>query len=227
MARKDYLHRTADDYTRFFRNLVQYCNRKCSVVPPATAPEWTHISEADLTVLEDAFEAWYAAYLPTLKPHLPPVTLAKNRAKKASDAVIRVFVNRFLKYLPVTDAERLEMELPVRDSHHTPRPKPSTRPVFTVEGKKTRLIEVDFSDEDSESKARPEGYSGAVIYWIVADDPVVDPKKLPNSVLATDTPHILEFEEADRRKVVSVALCWQNTKGWKGSPTEVQTAIIP
>ncbi|MDR1899712.1 MAG: hypothetical protein LBQ55_06885, partial [Treponema sp.] len=226
MSRKDYLHRPDDDYNRFFKNLVQYCQKKCAAVPPATAPEWTHIPAADLAGLSGAYAAWYTAYAPTLKPHLPSETLTKNQAKKAADAVIRLFVNKYLRYLPVTDAERREMELPVRDTTPSPRPDPPTRPEFSIEGKKTRLVEVDFQDEGSESKAKPEGYAGAVIYWIAAAAPVTDPKKLPNSVLATSTPHILEFEEEDRGKIVSVALCWQNTKGRKGTATEVQTAIV-
>jgi hypothetical protein len=83
--------------------------------------------------------------------------------------VIRLFVNRFLRYPPVTDAERLEMELPVRDTTPTPRPEPPTRPEFYLRGHDTRLVDVHFKDQGSESKARPEGYDGAVVYWSVGD----------------------------------------------------------
>ncbi|MDR1899820.1 MAG: hypothetical protein LBQ55_07435 [Treponema sp.] len=227
MSRKDYLSRTSADYTRFFKNLVQYVNIKCSIVPPATAPRWTHIPAAEVTALGDAFNAWYTAYTPTLKPHLPSETLAKNQAKKASDAAIRLFVNKYLRYPPVTDAERREMEIPVKDTHPSRRPAPSTRPEFYLKGRDTRLVDVFFQDEGSESKAKPEGYAGAVVYWIVADTPVTNPKKLPNSALATTTPYTIEFEEEDRGKMVSVALCWQIGKGWKGSVTEVRSTIIP
>jgi hypothetical protein len=51
--------------------------------------------------------------------------------------------------------------------------------------------------------------------------------ELTNSVLATRTPHILEFTELDRGKTVYIAMRWQNKKGHKGPPSEIQSAIIP
>jgi hypothetical protein len=205
---------------------VQYVNRKCTTIPPATSPEWTHIPPADVTAFNDSYAFWYTAYAPTRVPHLPAETLAKNQAKTATKSAIRLFVNRFLRYAPVTDAEKLEMGIPIKDTTPTPRPKPPTRPEFRLKSGDSRLVAVHFKDEGSENKARPAGCDGAVVYWLVADAPVTDPKKLTSSALATRTPFIIEFEEADRGKFVSVALCWQNKKGWKGTTTEVQNTVV-
>jgi hypothetical protein len=46
-------------------------------------------------------------------------------------------------------------------------------------------------------------------------------------VLATRTPHILEFTEEERGKTVYVAICWQNEKGEKGPWSEIESAIVP
>jgi hypothetical protein len=50
---------------------------------------------------------------------------------------------------------------------------------------------------------------------------------LTRSVLATRTPHILEFTEEERGKTVYVAICWQNEKGEKGPWSEMESAIVP
>jgi hypothetical protein len=227
MAHHDYIPQNDAEFDLFFKNLVQYVSKMCTIIPPATAPEWDHIPVAARTKLVDSYSAWYTAYVPTRTPHIPSETLTKNQAKAASCDDIRRFVNRYLRDDPVTDAQRVDMGIHNRDPHPNPKPKPPTRPEFRLAVKATRLIDVHFKDEGSETKGKPDDYDGAVIYWAIAAAPVINPEELPRSVLATRTPHTLEFAENDRGKTLSVALCWQNGKGWKGSPTEVQTAIIP
>jgi hypothetical protein len=68
---------------------------------------------------------------------------------------------------------------------------------------------------------------GAVIFWAVLDHVPSGIEELVNSVLATRTPHILEFTGKDRGKTVYIALRWQNTKGRMGPPSGIQSAIVP
>jgi hypothetical protein len=79
----------------------------------------------------------------------------------------------------------------------------------------------------SDSKAKPYGVNGAVIIYAVLDAPPADHSALTSSVLATRTPHILEFTEEERGKTVYVAICWQNEKGQKGPWSEIESAIVP
>ncbi|MDR2068863.1 MAG: hypothetical protein LBP71_03235, partial [Spirochaetaceae bacterium] len=65
------------------------------------------------------------------------------------------------------------------------------------------------------------------ISWAVLDAPPADEKALTNTVLATRTPHVLEFTEEERGKTVYVCLQWQNEKGERGRPSEIQSAVIP
>jgi hypothetical protein len=220
---KDYIPNKDAEFDNFFKFMNQYVAEKCG----GQIPDWTHIPVQACQSMADAYTAWYAAYVKTIGPHTPVDTEAKNDAKKAAKAVIRPFVNQYLRFPPVTDQDREAMGIPNRDEKPTPIPKPATRPEFRLAVKDTRLINVHFQDQGSTSKAKPYGYEGAVIYWAVAAAPFTNPDDLPHSTLATRTPYTLEFAEADRGKTVSVALCWQNDKGGKGSPTEVQTAIVP
>ncbi|MDR0751261.1 MAG: hypothetical protein LBF12_01545, partial [Christensenellaceae bacterium] len=68
---------------------------------------------------------------------------------------------------------------------------------------------------------------GAVIAYAVLDAPPADVSALIRSVLATRTPHILEFTEEERGKTVYVAICWQNEKGERGPWSEIESAIVP
>jgi hypothetical protein len=79
----------------------------------------------------------------------------------------------------------------------------------------------------SKSNAKPYGVNGAVIVYAVLDAPPADVSALTRSVLATRTPHILEFTEEERGKTVYVAICWQNEKGEKGPWSEIESAIVP
>jgi hypothetical protein len=86
-----------------------------------------------------------------------------------------------------------------------------------------RRLKVHFRDLDSESKARPYGTNGAVIFYAVLDAPA----DLTHSVPATRTPHILEFTGQERGRTVYLAICRQNEKGEKGPPSEIESAIVP
>jgi hypothetical protein len=79
----------------------------------------------------------------------------------------------------------------------------------------------------STSKAKPYGTNGAVIAYAVLNAPPTNPDALTHTVLATRTPHILEFTEEERGKTVYVTICWQNEKGQRGPWSEIESAIVP
>ncbi|MDR2807511.1 MAG: hypothetical protein LBB43_00715, partial [Spirochaetaceae bacterium] len=60
------------------------------------------------------------------------------------------------------------------------------------------MLEVDFWESGSHSKAKPEGIQGAKICWGLFDAAPETPEGLPHSVFATRTPHTLEFSEDER-----------------------------
>jgi hypothetical protein len=60
----------------------------------------------------------------------------------------------------------------------------------------------------------------------VLDHPPADAGELTKALLATRTPHTLEFTEEERGKTVYVALQWQNNKGQKGPWSEILWAIV-
>jgi hypothetical protein len=220
---KDYLALNDAVFDKWFKFMIQYVNVKCT----GATPEWTHIPQAVRTALADAYAAWYTAYANTIGPHTPVDTEAKNDAKKAAKAAVRPFVNQYLRFPPVTDEDRTAMGIPNRDPTRTPIGKPKTKPVFNVQVKGARSLTLPFHDEGTTSRAIPYGMSGAVISSGIFDSPPANQKQLASTVLATASPHVLEFEEEDRGKRVYIAMQWQNERGVRGNYTDMQSAIIP
>ena len=209
----------------FFKNICQYVTMMCE----GETPQWTHIPPAERTALFAAYTDWNAAYMPTLVPHIPAVTAARDAAWKRSRKVLSRFIKVWFRGFPdiVTEAHLKNMGIPPIDSTHTPIGRPATRPVFRIVVKNTRLLSIPFQDEEGESKGIPYGMSGAVIARGILDAPPVEADGLPHTELATASPHPLRFKEEDRGKTVYIAMCWQNESGVRGDFTEIQSAIVP
>jgi hypothetical protein len=223
---KSFIPSCGPAYDRFFKNIVQYVALMCG----GASPLWTHIPQAEITALSNAYAMWYTAWSATFKPHTKAETVAMLAAYKSSKKVLSRFIQVWFRGFPdIVTAEHLaNMGIPPIDDTHTPIGKPETRPVFHIEVRDTRLLAVHFQDEGSASKARPYGMNGAVISLGVLDKPPAAPEDLKGRTeLATRTPHLLHFAEEDRGKTVYVAMQWQNESGVRGEYTEVQSAIVP
>jgi hypothetical protein len=212
-------------YDNFYKNIREYLVLVCDSKPP----QWTHIPQDERETLDNAYEDWYAAYTPTLKPHTAAATAAAGAAYLRSKKVLSRFIQVWFRGFPdvVTADHLLNMEIPPIDDTPTPIGRPETRPVFHIEVRNTRLLAVHFQDEASESRAIPYGMNGAVVFWALRETPPVRPEELSESHLATRTPYLLRFGEEDRGKTVYVALLWQNESGEKGDFTEIESAIVP
>jgi hypothetical protein len=151
----------------------------------------------------------------------------KNAARKTLEGIIRTLARFRLKNPIITDTERLELGLHVHDSRPATILPPRTRPKLDLNVVDFRRLKVIFRDMGSSSKAKPYGVTGAVIIYAVLDAPPANHSALTRSVLATRTPHILEFTEEERGKTVYVAICWQNEKGQRGTWSEIEDAIVP
>jgi hypothetical protein len=200
-------------------------NFTAGVVENAT--EWD-IPAEDVTELQTANDDFAELQAKADSPAKTSIIVAeKNTARKRLEAIIRKLVGFRLKNPVITDAQRVALGLHVRDTTHTPVPVPTTRPEIDIDVLDVRRLKIVFHDMGSASKAKPYGVNGAVILYAVLDTPPADISALTRSVLATRTPHILEFTEEERSKTVYIAICWQNEKGQRGPCSEIESAIIP
>ena len=212
---RDFIPHSDADFNAWFKFLCQYVAQKTT----GTSPEWDHIPRRHIDELNAAYADWYTFYAPTLQPHTPAQTVAKNDARARAERVIRPFVRRFLHFEPVTNAQRKDMRVPthdnVRTDHFTvPEEVEST---LVIEG--IRVVHVRFKVLGAAGDAKPEGYDGAVIVWYVSRDgeaPPERPEDFPEHTMASRTPHTLQFDETERGKTVHVSCAWQNERGILG-----------
>jgi hypothetical protein len=193
----------------------------------ANASTWS-IPSNEVNSLQAANNAFVALQAQADSPARTSIIVAeKNAARKTLVAKIREMVGFRLKNPVISDVQRIMLGLHVHDTTPTTIPVPTSRPELDIKVVDFRRLKVVFHDMGSKSKAKPYGVNGAVIIYAVLDSPPADINALTRNVLATRTPHILEFTDEERGKTVYIAICWQNEKGQKGPWSEIESAIVP
>ncbi|MDR2392775.1 MAG: hypothetical protein LBD93_01245 [Treponema sp.] len=223
-SKNDFIPSKDGEFDVWFRNLTIYVIEKTG----GTSPVWTHIPAEEVQGLRDAYAAWHGAYEPTLVPHTPGITEAKNEARKAAEGRIRPFKRRYLEDPPVTDQQRIDMGLHI--SHHpVPVPTPDTVPELIPDTGTRRRIAVHYRDEGSTHRGKPKNVAGIEVRWAFLDHaPVHLEAELIHSSFDTRSPLILDFDEADRGKRVYLAGRWEiHREGIKGLFGAVVDAIVP
>jgi hypothetical protein len=193
----------------------------------ANASAWG-IPSNEVSALQTANTAFATLQAKADSPAKTSIIVAeKNTARKTLVAKIRELAGFRLKNPVITRAQRIALGLHVRDTTPSNIPVPKSRPELDIDVLDFRRLKVLFHDQGSDSKAKPYGTNGAIIVYAVLDAPPADVSALTRSILATRTPHILEFTEEERGKTFYVAICWQNKKGQRGPWSEIESAIVP
>jgi hypothetical protein len=176
--------------------------------------------------------------------HTPAQTDTKNKARKAAEALLRPFVNQYLRFLPVTDQDRIAMHIPNRDTKPTPTPRPKNQATAKHRPLGDHLIElvIDIVGE-LVPDAKPSDY-GFRIYWGIMPSggaskdeavsknrylmaPPKDGDDLPHSLFTRKKREIFNFLEEDRGKRVYFDIRLENAKGEPGPWGPIVDTIIP
>jgi hypothetical protein len=215
----DFIPRPDAAFETFYRNLVDYVLDNNA--------RWKHIPQDNVGDLEAEFSQWTEAYKKTLVPHSPQLTAEKNRIRTEIEKKLRRFINRFLRFGPVTDLDRDNMKIRNPDLIRTPHIDVKEVVEFELKLRNIREILVNFWVKGETHKAKPSGYDGAVIIWDVLDELPASIHDLTLHTMASRTPHALEFDETERGKTVYIAATWQNERGLIGNWSEILSAVVP
>jgi len=231
MAR-DYIPSNHEHFNRWFKNIRDYV-----IKTKKTNPEWHHIPEAAVKGLTAAYKDWFKHYRPTLTPHTPDKTAARNEARRRAEHVLRPFVQRYLKWPPVTDADRANMELLIRDTTPTQTGAPKAQAggdlvfpgVHMVEVRNIRPV--GLADDKKRDKygvrihygiLSPTGEPGK---WRISSEPRTG-EDLPHSLLTRRKKHLFNFD-GESANWIFICLCYENTKGERGPFGSILKAAIP
>jgi hypothetical protein len=212
------------EFEAWLKNLIAYILKMVI----GANPKWTHIPTTEAEKLAAFYEEWRLAWEAAQKPHTPAETAAKNDARAAAEKAVQSFKRRFLDDPPVTNADRVAMELPLFGNPRTPDHKPETIPEAETDISVIRKLIFRFKDKGAKSRAKPHGVHGAEFRWNIQDTPPVHIEtELIHSDFDTASPFTLVFEEAVRGKRVYYALRWESITNLKGEWSEVYSAVIP
>ncbi len=139
--------------------------------------------------------------------------LAKNNAKKALVAESRRLAMIVTNHPGVTDEQRYDMGLTIRDTTPTPVPPPSESPTIDVLSVEGWTLNIRLHDDSATSRGKPEGVTGALVFTYVGDvAPVdVDAWKFEGTASRTTTKVIFPSTLAPGTKVWLTA-AWVNRK---------------
>ncbi|MDR0348487.1 MAG: hypothetical protein LBH90_03210, partial [Tannerella sp.] len=181
----DYIPRKDSELVAWSANFTQ------GIAENATA--WG-ISADEVSALQTAGDTFAALHAKAGSPTRNSVIVAeKNAARKTLEANIRALAGFRLKNPVIPSAARIALGLRVRDLTLSTIPVPATRPELDVEVLDVRRLKIHFHDMGSAGRARPRGISGAIIAFALPDAPPSGVNALTRNVLATRTPHTLEF----------------------------------
>lgn len=153
--------------------------------------------------------------------------LAKNTAKKALVAESRKLAMAVTNHPGVTDQQRHDLGLTVRDKELTPVPAPEAPPVLDVVSVHGHTFKLRLHNGESVRRAKPAGVQGATIFSHVGDAPPQDLAawKFEGSTTKTSVDVIMPGEVAPGSKVWLTAF-WFNRKSQSGPAcTPVSTHV--
>jgi hypothetical protein len=149
-------------------------------------------------------------------------------AEKAFFPLYRQF-HALAKVSPsVTSADQEGMGFPPRPSGERSR-HPVDRMFIDLYAQPIGILvlKVGFKNRDNGAPDIPYYLTGAMIFYVFSDTPVVDQNELTRSKLATRSPHEFIFEPELRGKTVYLAARWQNRRGELGPWSDIVKAVIP
>jgi len=216
---RDYIPRNMDKFYQFANHFIEYVGEHSG--------EWKVISTELQNEMLNQFNAFHDALNMSIKNQTPANNIRRNEARTVLEKSIRGMVNQFLRFPPITDADRKEIGIPIRDTIRTQRTTVHETVEFIFETRGTNNLIIRFWQTGSDSKARPKGFSGAVIIWALSEEEPATNDDYTKHTLATRTPHTIEFDNRDSGKRVWVKICWQNARGIVGRWCEAKSAVVP
>jgi hypothetical protein len=220
MNTKNFIPRADLKFLDWAKRLITYVQGKMNAwgIPSSAVSE--------LLTLVNAFQT---ALAQTENPatHTPITVRAKNEARDAAEAKIRLFLSAYVTYNPaVTNPDREAMELPIHKKTHDPSPVAATFPWIAIIVNLARRLQIDFRGSEA-SKAKPDGQHGMELVGQIGGEKPADQDAMPLSYFDTNSPLVIEFKEEDRGKTFWFAVRWENTRGEKGPWSDIMSAVIP
>jgi len=225
---KDYMPRNVLAFIAFFKGIINYVD--------ANKTAWSHIPALVITKLKALLDDLEIASDTAAAQRTPAHTLARNNAQAAATKALRLFVNQYLRFDPVTDVDLVEMGIPVRDRIPTTVPPPRIPVEGVLSFPAAGLVEMrEIRGVGTPLDKRAD--HGVRIYFGIVGTPSESDKfrisdrpktgdDLPHSVFTRKKTHRFDFAK-DSGKEVFFCMRFENQKGDAGPWGTIISAFIP
>jgi hypothetical protein len=220
MEKKDYMPSKDEEFDVLQDNVY--------TAATGNAVKWL-IPTSLISTLDAPRLRWKNAFTAYKNPAIrtPAVTREKNDAKKVYTSLMRPFIQGQLMHNTiVTDADRLDMGLPVHDRTPTIPSPPASRTEIQIDFSQIAQHTLHVRDSETKSASKPSHVIGYELWRRIGGDnePTYDDMQLVEIV--TRSSHLLQYTSFERSKTVWYATRWVNTRG-KGPWSEIVSAIVP
>jgi hypothetical protein len=153
--------------------------------------------------------------------------LTKKVERKASIAAQRDFAATDIRInKKMSPAQKLYMGVSMHDGVATHPAIPESYPACTVRNTASGVVLIDFMDSKTKKRARPKGVRGAEVLSVLGGSAPTADKDFIVSDFTNTSPIKLEFDIADRGKILYFHVRWENTENKKGPWSPIYTTVI-
>ncbi len=215
---KDYIPQNEAELITFAKNFQS---------KTAAAPDGFALSAAENTALSDAIDAFERDF----DDNNATQTAARAaRQLKDDSKVVLVAALRSqsqkAQTSDITDEQRADLGLTVKDDIKTSVGVPETRPVIEIDTSQPLRHTINFYDNESESRGKPDGVRGAEIYVKIGGEAAMEADDYKYLGTDTATPYLATHKAENVGQQAHYMLRWVNTKGEPGAWSNVETATI-
>ena len=215
-------------FIAFLKGIINYLNAKRT--------EWSHIPTQAITNLSVLLDDLEVATETAAAQRTPAHTLARNNIQKEATKKLRLTVNQYLRFDPVTDVDLVEMGIPVRDRIPTTVPPPRIPVEGILAFPAAGLVEMrEIRGVGAPLDKRAD--HGVRIYYGVMGTPSESDRfrittrpltgdDLPHSVFTRKKHHRFDFA-GESGKEVFFCMRFENMKGDVGPWGTIISAFVP
>lgn len=189
------------------------------------------VTAAQALAMSTKYNSYNLAYSMTTEPdtRTHPKIIAKNEAKSAAIAEVRMLARIIQASPTVTNQMRADLGLPVRDVDPTPWPIPSAPPLLQIEKVVGRTVHIRLIDAANPTeRGKPQYVQGASVFSFVGAQAPVDIADWKFETNTTRTTYPVEFPATvPTGAQVWLTAFWYNARGESGPAcTAVPTNVI-
>jgi hypothetical protein len=178
--------------------------------------------------LTTACETYKTKYLVAENPatRTPATVSAKNEARRAFEKLFRAYIRAWIANNPlVSDEDRRNMRLPIRDTTPTSVGPPVEMPVLEIDFSKRQQHRVVPKNAEGKHHKPPHAHGYEVYYKKGAPPPASD-DDFRYAGFSSRMPFLIKYHLEDTGQIVWYRVRWVNVKNAPGPWSEIVSAVI-